>query len=98
LNLQTGVQQDAQEFNRLLLQHLESVMNPTITEQFRGALAYDTECSKCKSKSTRAAHFYELEIVLKDSIETGLKSLTAPEYLVGANQVRFSKKTPHILI
>jgi len=86
LNLQTGVQQDAQEFNRLLLQHLETHMTPQITNQFLGSITYDTTCSYCKTVSSRSTNFYELELVMKPTVEEALKSLSAPDVLNGDNK------------
>ena len=73
LSLDTGVQQDAQEFNKLLLSFLEEQLKLSpepslaalVPSQFRGQYCYLTTCSGCNQPSASSATswpFYELEL------------------------------------
>jgi ubiquitin C-terminal hydrolase len=88
LNLQTGVQQDAQEFNKLLLDHLSEVMTTKLTDMFRGELEYETKCKECGNCSSRKAHFFELELPIRGetSLLNCLQALQHVEHLTGDNQ------------
>ena len=84
LSLDVGVQQDAQEFNKLLLSFLEDKVfsfsrDPSVKalvqSLFRGEYKYTTTCEACKqlsSSSHRITPFYELELNLKPRLEDSL--------------------------
>uniref|UniRef100_A0A8C5PKN7 Ubiquitin carboxyl-terminal hydrolase 48 n=1 Tax=Leptobrachium leishanense TaxID=445787 RepID=A0A8C5PKN7_9ANUR len=79
LGLDTGQQQDAQEFSKLLMSLLEDTLskqiNPDvkniIQKQFCGQYAYVTICSQCSRESKLISKFYELELNIQ-----GHKQLT----------------------
>ncbi|KAJ8367378.1 hypothetical protein AAFF_G00320470 [Aldrovandia affinis] len=79
LGLDTGQQQDAQEFSKLFLSLLEDTLskqeNPSlhnvIQQQFCGQFAYVTMCNQCGHASSLPSRFYELELNLQ-----GHKQLT----------------------
>ncbi|KAM4651925.1 LOW QUALITY PROTEIN: ubiquitin carboxyl-terminal hydrolase 48 [Discoglossus pictus] len=79
LGLDTGQQQDAQEFSKLFMSLLEDTLsnqkNPDvkniIQEQFCGQYAYVTVCSQCGRESKLLSKFYELELNIQ-----GHKQLT----------------------
>ena len=68
LQLPTSVQQDAQEFNKLLLSKLEDTFNLSsdasvrnfIPDRYGGQLSHCTKCLECKHTSRRKEAFYEL--------------------------------------
>ncbi|XP_051786330.1 ubiquitin carboxyl-terminal hydrolase 48 isoform X2 [Erpetoichthys calabaricus] len=70
LGLDTGQQQDAQEFSKLFLSLLEDTLskqkNPNvqniIQQQFCGQFAYITVCNHCGRESQLLSRFYELEL------------------------------------
>ncbi|KAM4625621.1 ubiquitin carboxyl-terminal hydrolase 48 isoform 2-T3 [Polymixia lowei] len=79
LGLDTGQQQDAQEFSKLFLSLLEDTLskqkNPSlqnvIQEQFCGQFSYVTVCNQCGRASPLPSRFYELELNIQ-----GHKNLT----------------------
>ncbi|KAL4658673.1 ubiquitin carboxyl-terminal hydrolase 48 isoform X1 [Arapaima gigas] len=79
LGLDTGQQQDAQEFSKLFLSLLEDTLskqkNPNlhnvIQQQFCGQFAYVTVCNQCGRASLLPSRFYELELNIQ-----GHKQLT----------------------
>ncbi|XP_061641899.1 ubiquitin carboxyl-terminal hydrolase 48 isoform X4 [Phyllopteryx taeniolatus] len=79
LGLDTGQQQDAQEFSKLFLSLLEDTLskqkNPTlqnvIQQQFCGQFSYVTVCNECGRSSALPSRFYELELNIQ-----GHKNLT----------------------
>ncbi|KAM9364177.1 ubiquitin carboxyl-terminal hydrolase 48 isoform 1-T2 [Pholidichthys leucotaenia] len=70
LGLDTGQQQDAQEFSKLFLSLLEDTLskqkNPSlqnvIQQQFCGQFSYVTVCGQCGRSSALPSRFYELEL------------------------------------
>ena len=66
LSLDTGVQQDAQEFNKLLLTFLEEqlalspdpLLRDLVPSRFRGEFCYSTVCSGCQRPSASSATKY----------------------------------------
>lgn len=70
LGLDTGQQQDAQEFSKLFLSLLEDTLskqkNPSlqnvIQRQFCGQFSYVTVCNQCGRSSALSSRFYELEL------------------------------------
>ncbi|KAL4701072.1 hypothetical protein H8959_015076 [Pygathrix nigripes] len=79
LGLDTGQQQDAQEFSKLFMSLLEDTLskqkNPDVRnivqQQFCGEYAYVTVCSQCGRESKLLSKFYELELNIQ-----GHKQLT----------------------
>ncbi|XP_041836368.1 ubiquitin carboxyl-terminal hydrolase 48 [Melanotaenia boesemani] len=79
LGLDTGQQQDAQEFSKLFLSLLEDTLskqkNPNlqnvIQQQFCGQFSYVTVCNQCGRSSALPSRFYELELNIQ-----GHKNLT----------------------
>ncbi|KAM8927094.1 ubiquitin carboxyl-terminal hydrolase 48 isoform 3-T3 [Pelodytes ibericus] len=79
LGLDTGQQQDAQEFSKLFMSLLEDTLSKQkspdvkniIEEQFCGQYAYVTVCSQCSRESKLVSKFYELELNIQ-----GHKQLT----------------------
>ncbi|XP_054472926.1 ubiquitin carboxyl-terminal hydrolase 48 isoform X1 [Anoplopoma fimbria] len=79
LGLDTGQQQDAQEFSKLFLSLLEDTLskqkNPNLQNviqlQFCGQFSYVTVCNECGRSSALPSRFYELELNIQ-----GHKNLT----------------------
>ncbi|XP_054251052.1 ubiquitin carboxyl-terminal hydrolase 48 isoform X4 [Indicator indicator] len=79
LGLDTGQQQDAQEFSKLFMSLLEDTLskqkNPDVRnivqKQFCGEYAYVTVCNQCGRESKLLSKFYELELNIQ-----GHKQLT----------------------
>ncbi|KAG6814529.1 hypothetical protein H0H92_000055 [Tricholoma furcatifolium] len=96
LQLRTTEQQDAQEFSKLFMSHLDAEFkkqaNPRvkslITDQFQGKIVYGTLCNNCQYRSERVSDFLEIEINLKNNakLEDRIESLLQPETLSGENQ------------
>ncbi|KAG6554433.1 hypothetical protein Mapa_004350 [Marchantia paleacea] len=99
LELDNAVQQDGQEFLKLLLTLLEGVLglsrNPTarnvVQNVFRGTFSYVTKCCKCGQESEAskdAVDFYELELNVKgfSSLDESLNDYLSEENLQGENQ------------
>uniref|UniRef100_A0A673FVS7 Ubiquitin carboxyl-terminal hydrolase 48 n=1 Tax=Sinocyclocheilus rhinocerous TaxID=307959 RepID=A0A673FVS7_9TELE len=70
LGLDTGQQQDAQEFSKLFLSLLEDTLSKqkdpnlqnVIQQQFCGQFSYVTVCNQCGRESPLPSRFYELEL------------------------------------
>ncbi|KAJ6497048.1 hypothetical protein C8R47DRAFT_1184375 [Mycena vitilis] len=96
LELRTTEQQDAQEFSKLFMSHLDTEFkkqsNPSlqslITDQFQGKQVYGTICSNCRSVSARDSDFLEIEINFKNNgkLEDSIADLLQEETLSGDNQ------------
>ncbi|KAJ7063468.1 hypothetical protein C8F01DRAFT_78645 [Mycena amicta] len=96
LQLKTTEQQDAQEFSKLFLSHLDaefqrqskSALKTLITDQFQGKQVYGTICSKCRTVSARDSDFLEIEISFKNNakLEDGIATLLQEESLSGDNR------------
>ncbi|KAK7093901.1 ubiquitin carboxyl-terminal hydrolase 48-like [Littorina saxatilis] len=96
LGLDTGEQQDAQEFSKLFLSLLEgSLMQSSpgqpsniVQQQFAGTYCYVTRCQACGSKSRREATFYELDVSIHghSSLMSSLRDFLQEEKLEGENQ------------
>lgn len=79
LGLDTGQQQDAQEFSKLFLSLLEDTLSKqkspslqnVIQQQFCGQFSYVTVCNQCGRSSALSSRFYELELNIQ-----GHKNLT----------------------
>ncbi|XP_059143217.1 ubiquitin carboxyl-terminal hydrolase 48-like [Physella acuta] len=95
IGLDTGEQQDAQEFSKLFLHHLERSLSTVITEnenvivqQFCGRYCYVTICQNCKSESETPATFYELDLNIRghSTLAASIKDFLQEEKLEGDNQ------------
>uniref|UniRef100_A0A3Q3G0C9 Ubiquitin carboxyl-terminal hydrolase 48 n=1 Tax=Labrus bergylta TaxID=56723 RepID=A0A3Q3G0C9_9LABR len=70
LGLDTGQQQDAQEFSKLFMSLLEDTLSKqkspslqnVIQQQFCGQFSYVTVCNQCGRSSALLSRFYELEL------------------------------------
>lgn len=68
-------QQDAQEFNSLLMSMLDNLfklsdddaLKDHVPNLFRGKTSYITTCQKCKHASRRTSDFYELELPIEST-------------------------------
>jgi uncharacterized UBP type Zn finger protein len=87
-----SVQQDVQEFTKLLLKKLDSTfqhdknLKNLVSSHFKGHLSYLTTCLNCQLVSTRREDFYELEVSLSEYLEESLRKLTCKEILTGSNK------------
>ncbi|KAI0032221.1 cysteine proteinase [Vararia minispora EC-137] len=100
LRLRTSEQQDAQEFSKLFMSHLDSEfqkqldpeLKNLLSRQFEGTQAYTTTCQRCKTCSSNDSNFLELELNLENNatLESRIQALLHPEVLSGDNQYRCS--------
>lgn len=99
LELNNSIQQDGQEFLKLLLSSLEGLLGLSkhpqarrvVKDVFRGTLSHVTRCSKCGQESAaskQVVDFYELELNVKGltSLEESLDDYLSVEQLIGDNQ------------
>lgn len=90
LGLDTDLQQDAQEFSKLLLDLLNqnSGVGDVLCKEFRGEYEYRTTCKHCNTISKRPSNFYELDLTIQghNSIEDCLKEFLQEELLEKDNQ------------
>ncbi|EJD02420.1 cysteine proteinase [Fomitiporia mediterranea MF3/22] len=91
LRLRTSEQQDAQEFSKLFMSHLDDEfkkqsdpdLRTLLSDQFEGKMVNATVCDKCKTRSERETTFLELEVNLEKggTLMDRIASLLAPERL-----------------
>ena len=96
LGLDTGIQQDAQEFSKLFLTKLEKnfehqkdpSLKKFIQGQFRGEYAYVTRCNKCRNEKCNPSEFSELDLTLQGNktLAECLKAFLKAEKLDGDNK------------
>ncbi|KAJ6623503.1 hypothetical protein B0H10DRAFT_2010118 [Mycena sp. CBHHK59/15] len=96
LELRTTEQQDAQEFSKLFMSHLDAEfkkqsspsLQSLITDQFQGKQIYGTICTQCASISRRESDFLEIEINFTNNarLEDSIAALLQKETLSGDNQ------------
>eukprot|EP00475_Leptophrys_vorax_P041075 TRINITY_DN7715_c0_g1_i6.p1 TRINITY_DN7715_c0_g1~~TRINITY_DN7715_c0_g1_i6.p1 ORF type:complete len:1184 (+),score=297.27 TRINITY_DN7715_c0_g1_i6:1285-4836(+) len=96
LKLETSLQQDVQEFNRLFLCHLEHQLKQSpdhrvvnlVHDLFGGSLSYVTMCDGCKARSEQRSAFFDLTLQLKGmkTLHQALACFFAEEVLEGPNQ------------
>lgn len=100
LQLRTGEQQDAQEFSKLFMSHLQREfqkqtqpgLKSLITDQFEGRLAYATTCHGCQNRTERQSEFLELEVNFESDsyIVDCIAGSLATEVLSGDNRYQCS--------
>ncbi|KZT68135.1 hypothetical protein DAEQUDRAFT_340767 [Daedalea quercina L-15889] len=96
LRLRTTEQQDAQEFSKLFMAHLDTEfqkqadpsLKTLISHQFQGSQTYVTTCQACQYRSERSSDFLEIEVTIKNNstLEERLAALLESEVLSGDNQ------------
>ncbi|KAF9053878.1 cysteine proteinase [Hymenopellis radicata] len=96
LKLNTGEQQDAQEFSKLFLNHLDlefkkqssPALAALVDTHFQGKKVYGTMCDACGYQSERPDDFREIEINFKNNakLEDRITAYLKPEKLNGDNQ------------
>ncbi|KAL4247306.1 peptidase C19 family protein [Abortiporus biennis] len=96
LKLRTTEQQDAQEFHKLFMAHLETEfhkqtvpgLKSLLNDQFQGKQAYGTLCMNCGNRSERDSEFLEIEVNIQNNatLEDCIESLLEPEEMSGDNQ------------
>ncbi|PFH54210.1 hypothetical protein AMATHDRAFT_135316 [Amanita thiersii Skay4041] len=101
LALRTSEQQDAQEFSKLFMSHLDTEfqrqpdpsLRSLVIDNFQGEQIHATICKSCQYQSERAAGFLELEINLSGNItlQEGIKRLLQSECLTGDNRYHCSR-------
>ncbi|KAK1222681.1 hypothetical protein PQX77_014467 [Marasmius sp. AFHP31] len=98
LQLRTGEQQDAQEFSKLFMSHLDTEfkkqsdprVQSLVNDLFEGEQVYGTACSNCQNRSERTSNFLELEINFqnKSKLSDCVQSLLQPEELTDDNNLQ----------
>ena len=106
LGIKRNVQQDLQEFGKLLLSTLEKTLAkrsssisprakrvPFVPTMFQGESANVTQCRTCGHVSRRASKFYELQVQVKSmrTVEEALSHFIRSESLDGQNQYLCAK-------
>ncbi|KAI9508309.1 cysteine proteinase [Russula earlei] len=101
LQLRTNEQQDAQEFSKLFITHLDDefkkqphpALKHLVSNQFEGTQTYATTCLRCGARSENDSDFLEIEVNLEDnaSLESCIEVLLQPETLSGDNKYRCSR-------
>ncbi|KIK57675.1 hypothetical protein GYMLUDRAFT_75287 [Collybiopsis luxurians FD-317 M1] len=96
LQLRAAEQQDAQEFSKLFMTHLDAEfkkqpqpsLQSLITSQFEGEQVYGTLCVRCGYSSERTTNFWEIEVNFQNNskLEERIESLLEHETLTGDNQ------------
>ncbi|XP_017788014.1 PREDICTED: ubiquitin carboxyl-terminal hydrolase 48-like [Habropoda laboriosa] len=92
LSLDTRTQQDAQEFSKLLLCHIEgklqqnSDLKQMLQRLTQGKYSYINCCSKCGTEYPTSTTFYELDLQLAATLKEAIEKYLSVEQLTGANQ------------
>jgi ubiquitin carboxyl-terminal hydrolase 48 len=92
MGLGYSVQQDVQEFTKLLLLRLDSTfqqvtsLQDLVSSHFKGNLTYLTTCLNCKRVSSRQEEFLELEVSLSESLNESIHRLLYKELLTDSNK------------
>lgn len=98
LQLRTAEQQDAQEFSKLFMSHLDvefrkqevPELHSLVSDQFQGTQVYGTACDSCQYRSERTADFLEIEVRFEENstLEDCIRTMLQEEKLTGDNQYR----------
>ncbi|KAI0306325.1 hypothetical protein B0F90DRAFT_1688970 [Multifurca ochricompacta] len=101
LQLRTNEQQDAQEFSKLFITHLDDefkkqpdpALKHLVSNQFEGTQTYATTCMRCGARSENNSDFLEIEVNLEDNttLENCIEVLLQSETLSGENKYHCSK-------
>jgi len=101
MNMNAGVQQDAQEFYKFLIGYIERVFgastNPIVKHlvknQFEGQSMYTTICTNCKSSSRTKGSFHELDLTIEgcNTLEDCITEWLGVEHMHGDNQYKCGK-------
>ena len=95
--LEAGVQQDATEFSKVLLSHVERIFEKSthlpqvarrVVSRLLAGVGQDvTFCTRCKNRTLRPNPFYELQLPVAGmkTVEAALEALLASEELSGDN-------------
>ncbi|KAG9126666.1 hypothetical protein FRC07_002539 [Ceratobasidium sp. 392] len=96
LGIRAAEQQDAQEFSKLFMSHLDNEfkkqqdipLQSLVTDQFEGKQVYGTRCTRCNKSSEHQSSFLELEVSLtvECKLEERLTASLEDEKLEGDNQ------------
>ncbi|XP_014488433.1 PREDICTED: ubiquitin carboxyl-terminal hydrolase 48-like isoform X2 [Dinoponera quadriceps] len=92
LSLDTRTQQDAQEFSKLLLCHIEgklqqdSRLKQMLQMLTQGKYSYINCCSTCGTEHPTSTTFYELDLQLAATLKEAIDKYLSEEQLTGANQ------------
>ncbi|XP_046432124.1 ubiquitin carboxyl-terminal hydrolase 48-like isoform X1 [Neodiprion fabricii] len=92
LSLDTRTQQDAQEFSKLLLCHIErklqqnTVLTDTLQRLSQGKYSYVNCCTTCRTEYSTPTTFYELDLQLAATLKEALETYLMEEELTGANK------------
>ncbi|XP_017884994.1 ubiquitin carboxyl-terminal hydrolase 48-like [Ceratina calcarata] len=92
LSLDTRTQQDAQEFSKLLLCHIEgklqqnSDLKQMLQKLTQGKYSYINCCSKCGTEYPTSTTFYELDLQLAATLKEAVEKYLSVEQLTGPNQ------------
>ncbi|XP_076751475.1 ubiquitin carboxyl-terminal hydrolase 48 [Xylocopa sonorina] len=92
LSLDTRTQQDAQEFSKLLLCHIEgklqqnSELKQMLQRLTQGKYSYINCCSKCGTEYPTSTTFYELDLQLAATLKEAIEKYLSVEQLTGPNQ------------
>ncbi|XP_023289479.1 ubiquitin carboxyl-terminal hydrolase 48 [Orussus abietinus] len=92
LSLDTTTQQDAQEFSKLLLCHIEGKLQQhlelkeTLQKLSQGKYSYVNCCTTCGTEYSTSTTFYELDLQLAPTLKEAIEKYLTEEKLTGANQ------------
>ncbi|XP_011061617.1 PREDICTED: ubiquitin carboxyl-terminal hydrolase 48-like isoform X2 [Acromyrmex echinatior] len=92
LSLDTRTQQDAQEFSKLLLCHIEgklqqnSELEQMLQRLTQGKYSYINSCSTCSTEYPTSTTFYELDLQLAATLKGAIDNYLSEEQLTGADQ------------
>lgn len=91
LSLDVDAQQDAQEFSKLLLAHIENKfqninLKSELQRLTQGTYTYVNRCSTCLTEYKTPTTFYELDLQLAPTLKEAIETYLTEEELVGPNK------------
>lgn len=92
LSLDTGTQQDAQEFSKLLLAHIEGKLQQNLglksmlQRLTQGTYIYVNRCETCATEYPTPTTFYELDLQLAPTLKEAIEKYLSEEELIGMNK------------